>query len=203
MRSARSRGSRARRVDRVNGAAPFDALEGAELVGGDRVRFDTAAPPNRARRLDAARGPDDLVVSRELRKECPLSRRKTCPDLAPCRHRVGRLSWHRRAGPSATLDKALFGCPEMMPERPGRRKQYGRRLRTVRDASLKLLGSLPPMEWQRVAMHSESGAASVGRSLDIYAEHGHEHADEVRRACAPRIDWACPPRDGLVGGDGD
>jgi hypothetical protein len=28
-------------------------------------------------------------------------------------------------------------------------------------------------------MHSESGAFWVGRSLDIYAEHSHEHADQV------------------------
>ena len=41
----------------------------------------------------------------------PLSRRRTCPDLAPCRLDVGRLSWLQRAGPSATLDKSLFGCP--------------------------------------------------------------------------------------------
>ena len=124
MRSARSRGSRARRVDRVNGGGPFDALEGGGLVGGDRIRFDTAAP-DRARRQDAARGSDALVASRELRTECPLSRRKTCPDLAPCRRRAGRLSWHRRAGPSATLDKALFGCREMMPE-PSRTRKPNR-----------------------------------------------------------------------------
>ena len=35
----------------------------------------------------------------------PLSRRRTCPDLAPCRRPAGRLSWLQRAGPSATLDK--------------------------------------------------------------------------------------------------
>ena len=37
----------------------------------------------------------------------PLSRRRTCPELAPCRLDAGRLSWLHRAGPSATLDKAL------------------------------------------------------------------------------------------------
>jgi hypothetical protein len=116
MRSARSRGSRARRVDRVNGREPFESLEGGELVGGDRVRFGTGSSGSSRGGGDAARGPDDLVASRELRMECPLSRRKTCPELAPCRPRAGRLSWHRRAGPSATLDKALFGCTGMMPD---------------------------------------------------------------------------------------
>src|SRR6188472_1873753 len=38
---------------------------------------------------------------------CALSRRRTCPDLAPCRLEAGRLSWHQRAGPSATLDSAV------------------------------------------------------------------------------------------------
>ena len=45
-----------------------------------------------------------LIASRGLRR-VPLSRRRTCPELAPCRHRAGRLSWLQRAGPSATLDK--------------------------------------------------------------------------------------------------
>src|SRR5439155_18289099 len=35
----------------------------------------------------------------------PLSRRRTCPDLAPYRLDAGRLSWLQRAGPSTTLDK--------------------------------------------------------------------------------------------------
>ena len=47
-----------------------------------------------------------------LRRGVPLSCRRTCPDLAPCRF-VGRLSWRHRAGPSATLDKSssvVGGC---------------------------------------------------------------------------------------------
>src|SRR4029077_7954676 len=43
----------------------------------------------------AAEGPSGLT----------LSRRKTCPELAPCRLEAGRLSWLYRAGPPATLDK--------------------------------------------------------------------------------------------------
>ena len=55
----------------------------------------------------------------------PLSCRRTCPDLAPCRLDAGRLSWLQRAGPSATLDKTLFGCGAMVPHR-GRDEQGGR-----------------------------------------------------------------------------
>src|SRR5262245_42553194 len=56
----------------------------------------------------------------------PLSRRRTCPDLAPCRLDAGRLSWLHRAGPSATLDKSSsvvrgsYGaCPERVNDAEG------------------------------------------------------------------------------------
>jgi len=55
-------------------------------------------------------------------------------------------------------------------------------LGAVRAASHQLLTALTPDEWQRTGSHSESGPYSVGRWLDIYAEHGHEHADQIRRA---------------------
>ena len=37
----------------------------------------------------------------------PLSRRRSCPDLAPCRRRRRSVVGLHRAGPSATLDKGL------------------------------------------------------------------------------------------------
>lgn len=55
-------------------------------------------------------------------------------------------------------------------------------LRAVRAASLQLLTSLTPGEWTRTGSHSESGAYSVDRWLTIYAEHSHEHADQIRLA---------------------
>lgn len=54
----------------------------------------------------------------------------------------------------------------------------------VRAASLELLRSLTPAEWDRTGTHSESGPYSVDRWLAIYAEHTHEHADQIRRARA-------------------
>ena len=39
-----------------------------------------------------------------------------------------------------------------------------------------------PEEWDRVGTHSESGPYSVDRWLEIYADHCHEHADQIRRA---------------------
>ena len=55
-------------------------------------------------------------------------------------------------------------------------------LRAVRDASLQLLESLTPDEWQRAGTHSDSGPYSVEDWLRIYAEHSHDHADQIRRA---------------------
>lgn len=55
-------------------------------------------------------------------------------------------------------------------------------VRAVRAASLELLRALTPDEWVRTGTHSESGAYSVDRWLAIYAEHSHEHADQIARA---------------------
>jgi hypothetical protein len=55
-------------------------------------------------------------------------------------------------------------------------------MRAVRAASLALLESLTPTEWERSGVHSESGAYSVDRWLEIYASHPHEHADQIRAA---------------------
>lgn len=70
-----------------------------------------------------------------------------------------------------------------------RRLHYDRPIATslatvlaVRAASLELLRSITPDEWARSGTHSESGAYSVDRWLAIYAEHSHEHADQIRRA---------------------
>jgi hypothetical protein len=52
----------------------------------------------------------------------------------------------------------------------------------VRAASLQLLESLTPGEWERTGTHSESGPYSVEGWLEIYAGHTHDHADQIRRA---------------------
>ena len=52
----------------------------------------------------------------------------------------------------------------------------------VRAASHELLRSLTAAEWERTGVHSESGAYSVERWLAIYADHCHDHADQIRRA---------------------
>jgi hypothetical protein len=55
-------------------------------------------------------------------------------------------------------------------------------LRAVREASLQLLESLTPAEWDRSGTHSISGPYSVDGWLRSYANHCHDHADQIRRA---------------------
>lgn len=52
----------------------------------------------------------------------------------------------------------------------------------VREASLSLLESLTPEEWERGGTHEESGAYSVDTWLKIYANHAHDHANQIRAA---------------------
>ena len=55
-------------------------------------------------------------------------------------------------------------------------------VRAVRAASLSLLEAISEQEWQREGVHSESGAYSVARWLEIYAVHPHDHAAQIREA---------------------
>lgn len=52
----------------------------------------------------------------------------------------------------------------------------------VRAASLELLQALTPEEWNRAGTHSDSGPYSVDDWLRIYADHSHEHAEQIIRA---------------------
>ena len=51
----------------------------------------------------------------------------------------------------------------------------------VRTANLQLLDTLDDGEWARSGTHSDDGPYSVERWLQIYADHGHDHADQIRR----------------------
>jgi hypothetical protein len=52
-----------------------------------------------------------------------------------------------------------------------------------------ILDRLSDAEWQREGTHSEIGAYSVERWLEIYAAHAHNHAGQIRvaRESAPRV----------------
>ncbi|HEV3225652.1 MAG TPA: DinB family protein [Acidimicrobiales bacterium] len=52
----------------------------------------------------------------------------------------------------------------------------------VRAANAEVLHTLTDDEWARAGTHSDDGSYSVERWLEIYAAHGHDHADQIRRA---------------------
>lgn len=54
--------------------------------------------------------------------------------------------------------------------------------RAARESTAAILEHLSEADWARQGWHSDSGAYSVERWLEIYAAHGHEHADQLRRA---------------------
>jgi hypothetical protein len=57
-------------------------------------------------------------------------------------------------------------------------------LGAVRAASLQLLETLGPDEWERAGTHSESGRYAIDDWLRIYADHSHDHAAQIRGAIA-------------------
>jgi hypothetical protein len=52
----------------------------------------------------------------------------------------------------------------------------------ARSTTLQILDGLTEAQWARTGTHSESGAYGVERWLEIYADHCHEHADQIRAA---------------------
>jgi hypothetical protein len=56
--------------------------------------------------------------------------------------------------------------------------------RFARESSADILERLSEAQWQRRGTHSESGPYSVEKWLEIYAQHAHDHADQIRRARA-------------------
>lgn len=54
--------------------------------------------------------------------------------------------------------------------------------KAVRNSSSELLDLLEDGDWARAGTHSEYGAYSVDRWLEIYADHGLTHADQIARA---------------------
>jgi hypothetical protein len=56
--------------------------------------------------------------------------------------------------------------------------------RAARQTTAEILDHLTAADWAREGTHSESGRYTVERWLEIYAEHAHNHADQIRRARA-------------------
>jgi hypothetical protein len=54
--------------------------------------------------------------------------------------------------------------------------------RAARQTTKEILERLTETDWTREGTHSESGRYTVEHWLEIYAEHAHTHADQIRRA---------------------
>jgi DinB family protein len=52
----------------------------------------------------------------------------------------------------------------------------------ARRVTAELLDRLTPAQWRREGTHSESGPYSVERWLEIYADHAHQHAQQILAA---------------------
>jgi hypothetical protein len=54
--------------------------------------------------------------------------------------------------------------------------------RAARASTGQILERLSDAQWERTGTHTEVGAWSVEMWLETYAAHGHDHADQIRRA---------------------
>ena len=55
-------------------------------------------------------------------------------------------------------------------------------LRAVRASTAELLDRLTDADFARTGTHTESGAYSVDTWLELYAAHGHDHAQQIAAA---------------------
>jgi hypothetical protein len=56
--------------------------------------------------------------------------------------------------------------------------------RYARETTAEILDRMTAADWTREGTHTEHGRYTVERWLEIYAEHAHNHADQIRRARA-------------------
>lgn len=54
----------------------------------------------------------------------------------------------------------------------------------ARETTAQILDRMTSADWMREGTHSEVGRYTVETWLSIYAEHAHNHADQIRRARA-------------------
>lgn len=54
-------------------------------------------------------------------------------------------------------------------------------LRSARATTAQLLRTISEEEWGATGWHSEHGLYTTERWLEIYAEHAHRHAEQIRR----------------------
>jgi isopentenyldiphosphate isomerase len=58
--------------------------------------------------------------------------------------------------------------------------------KAARESTAEILDRMTDAEWAREGTHSESGRYTVGHWLEIYADHAHNHANQIKAARASR-----------------
>ncbi len=56
--------------------------------------------------------------------------------------------------------------------------------RAARQSTAEILGRMSDAQWSRLGTHSETGRYSPEKWLEIYAQHAHTHAEQIRKARA-------------------
>src|SRR5262245_65945757 len=51
----------------------------------------------------------------------------------------------------------------------------------ARSTTAQLLDTMTDADWRRAGVHSESGPYSAERWLEVYGDHAHVHADQIRK----------------------
>ena len=54
-------------------------------------------------------------------------------------------------------------------------------VRWARESTLQILERLTEDEWKKAGTHTELGPYSVERWLEVYANHCHDHANQIRK----------------------
>lgn len=55
-------------------------------------------------------------------------------------------------------------------------------MRWARETCAQLLARMTDEDWRKVGTHTESGPYSTEDWLSIYAAHGHDHAEQIKRS---------------------
>lgn len=76
-------------------------------------------------------------------------------------------------------DQDLWAAGLRYPDRPIAPSLAA--FRAARETTAQLLDLMTEEEWRHLGWHGESGSYHAERWLEIYAEHAHAHAAQIRR----------------------
>jgi hypothetical protein len=138
-------------------------------------------------------GYDEIVLSLEGADEKDLDAREAPGEWSP-REVVHHLADSEMASALRLRRLIAEDEPEIVgydQEEYARRLYYNRPIgaslaafKYARESTAEILRLLTEDEWLSTGTHSEYGEFSVYIWLDYYANHAHDHADQIRRARA-------------------